>query len=172
MILVHNGFLPESDNRKLLRQAFLSKMSTAKSPRSAPVPRGSSKRAHLSSSLQEHNASPDSSSSGYVNRRSESVTPLSALLSAIVDLPGEYAAVRNVLRELKSRVGSREWQAMSGASAPTGDADRNGRWAIIDGGAGSGLWYVHSSMHLLDRADSCAWRTQGSARYSRIFTVF
>lgn len=136
----HHTSAIESDNRKLLRQAFLSKMSTAKSPRSTPAPRNSSKRAHLSSSLQEHNASPSSSSSGYVNRRSESVTPLSALLSTIVDLPGEYAAVRNVLRELKNRVGPREWQAMCGESSSSGDGGRNGRWAIIDGGVGSGLW--------------------------------
>lgn len=134
----------ESDNRKLLRQAYLSKMSTKKSPLSAPAPRSSSKRAHLSSSLQEHNASPGSSS--HTTRRSEAVTPLTALLSAIVDLPAEYAAVRNVLRELKGRLDEGEWRLLCGEvqdlneSSSSAGEPGSGRWAILDGGVGAGLW--------------------------------
>jgi hypothetical protein len=146
-ISLANAYWPthaESDNRKLLRQAYLSKMSTKKSPLSGPAPRSSSKRAHLSSSLQEHNASPGSSA--HSTRRSEAVTPLTALLSAIVDLPAEYAAVRNVLREFKGRLDEAEWRLLCGEiqdlsnSGSASGGSGNGRWAVIDGGVGAGLW--------------------------------
>jgi len=63
-----------------------------------------------------------------------------------VDLPAEYAAVRNVLRELKGRLDEAEWRLLCGEVQDLNDscslagASGSGRWAVIDGGVGAGLW--------------------------------
>lgn len=70
----------------------------------------------------------------------DSHNPLTALLSAVVDLPRQYAAVKNVLGELKGRLSVEEWQQIAGHEA-TLNHPRSGNWIIMDGGVGAGLWY-------------------------------
>lgn len=112
-------------------------MSAAQNPQELPAPRESRKQ-HQSSTLQQYTASPkDHNGPG---SKKDSHNPLTALLSAVVDLPRQYAAVKNVLGELKGRLSVEEWQQIAGHEA-TLNHPRSGNWIIMDGGVGAGLWY-------------------------------
>lgn len=123
------------EDKKLLRQAYLAQQSAKASTSSSPQ--------HQSSSLQSHlQTEREQSTPG---RRKSAVTPLSALVSAAVDLPMQYAVTRNVVREVQNRIGTDEWRRLGfGASAgqDAQDGKVDGRRGVIvwDSGVGSALW--------------------------------
>ncbi|KAJ9118646.1 hypothetical protein QFC22_003866 [Naganishia vaughanmartiniae] len=133
--------IDSTEDKKILRQAYLSYHTARTSP--------SGSNQHQSSSLQDHlNNSKDTSSSP---RRKTAVTPLSALVSAAVDLPAQYSVVRNVIREVEKRIGTDEWRRLGLGSSSTHDqsvADRRG-WIVWDSGVGSALWAASDSYSLL-----------------------
>lgn len=138
------------DDKKLLRQAYLSQQ-TSKFSSSNSSP-------HLSSSLQSHlhHENSESCSSG---RRKSAVTPLSALVSAAVDLPTEYAVVRNVVREVEARIGTAEWRRLGfGSAARESDVVENdGRrrgFVMWDNGVGSALWCVRKQEGILRKRNA------------------
>jgi hypothetical protein len=82
-----------------------------------------------------------------LGRRTSAVTPLSALVSAAVDLPTQYAVVRNVVREVEKRIGTDEWRRLGLGSRVSKDGEEGsleGRKGVIvwDSGVGSALWRV------------------------------
>jgi hypothetical protein len=84
------------------------------------------------------------------------VTPLSALVSAAVDLPTEYAVVRNVVREVEARIGTPEWRRLGFGTAGENhvvenDAGRRG-FVMWDSGVGSALWYVGKTRRHVPKA--------------------
>ncbi|KAJ9126064.1 hypothetical protein QFC24_002336 [Naganishia onofrii] len=98
-----------------------------------------------------------SSSSSPTSRRKTAVTPLSALVSAAVDLPTQYSVVRNVIREVERRIGTDEWRRLGlGASmgAQMGEQRAGDRRGLIiwDSGVGSALWAASDSYALLPSA--------------------
>ena len=123
------------EDKKLLRQAYLAQQSAKASTSGTPQ--------HLSSSLQSHlQTEKEESTTG---RRKTAVTPLTALVSAAVDLPMQYAVVRNVVREVQNRIGADEWRRLGfgrslAADGTEGKAhDRRGV-VVWDSGVGSALW--------------------------------
>ncbi|KAJ9101137.1 hypothetical protein QFC21_003355 [Naganishia friedmannii] len=136
-----------TEDKKILRQAYLSHETVRASP--------SGNSQHQSSSLQDHlNHSKDSSPSSSFPRRKTAVTPLSALVSASVDLPTQYSVVRNIIREVERRIGTDEWRRL-GLGSSTGVkaddqsvADRRGL-IVWDSGMGSALWAASDSYSLL-----------------------
>lgn len=65
-------------------------------------------------------------------RKSARVTPREALAYTAIAIPGQYAAIKNVLRETRLRLGETWSQNVRG---------------VIDFGSGTGvaMWYVHIS---------------------------
>jgi hypothetical protein len=52
--------------------------------------------------------------------------------------------MRNVMREVRGRIGEVEWSRLVGCQQ-TGVADESGGGVVVwDGGMGSGVWYVSS----------------------------
>lgn len=82
------------------------------------------------------NQDKDESSLG---RRKSAVTPLSALVSAAVDLPTQYAVVRNVVQEVEKRIGTDEWRRL-GLGSGAGQVDQRKGIIVWDSGVGSALW--------------------------------
>jgi ribosomal protein RSM22 (predicted rRNA methylase) len=71
--------------------------------------------------------------------RTQAQTPLTALANAATVLPGQYAAMRNVMREIRGRLGEVEWVRLVGCQ--TGVAAESGGGVVVwDGGMGSGVW--------------------------------
>ncbi len=66
--------------------------------------------------------------------RTHAQTPALALAQAATALPGQYAVVRNVVREIAGRLGQERWEAL------VRGADGEGGVLLWDGGMGSGIW--------------------------------
>jgi hypothetical protein len=62
-----------------------------------------------------------------------------------VDLPTQYAVVRNVVREVEARIGQDEWRRLGygvpGGEGSVHDEARRG-FVMWDSGVGSALWYA------------------------------
>lgn len=86
--------------------------------------------------VREHflQLNPSTSTRSTTSRRLEDKrirnTPASALAKAAAFLPGEYAAVRNVLQEVRQRLGRDQWRL-----------DGKGKEAVeVSGTIGAGIW--------------------------------
>lgn len=136
-------------DRALLRQSYLS---TLPINGSNPGP-----RAHQPSSLQQALAPP--SEKPIRAGKKNAITPLSALVSAVTDLPGEFAAVKNVLAELEGRLGEKEMAKLTGATSE--GSENKKKWMIWDGGVGSGVWAALETLESLpsQRSDAVAVAT-------------
>lgn len=141
----------EHEDPKLLRQAYLSQV-TSPNP-SAP---------RMSSSLQDA-ISPASDSKQVRPGRKNAVTPLGALLSAVVDLPGEFSAVKNVLSELEVRLGPEEM-----AKLRSGGEAEGANWILLDGGVGSGAWAALEHLQLLPSQGAQPTQAAASPRVTNV----
>lgn len=118
-----------SDPREI-REAFLALNPSTSSPRSRSLSGGRARKA----SEQE--------------QRQRSSAP-SALAKAAAFLPGEYAAVRNVLREMRVRLGDQRL----GAEGAMSQGEAGGSGIIeMSGSLGSGVWAMADVLGHLEGA--------------------